>query len=573
MSTDIDREWWKEAVVYQIYPRSFADSDGDGIGDLRGVHERVDYLDELGVDVVWLCPVYDSPNADMGYDIRDYRAIMDEMGTMADWERLRDALHDRGMRIVMDLVVNHTSDEHAWFRESRDPSGGRDDWYIWRDGDPTEPPNNWISLFGGPAWTYDEARGAWYLHLFDEKQPDLNWENPAVREAVYDMMNFWLEKGIDGFRMDAISCISKPDGLPDADAGDDWFDMDLYFNGPRIHEFMREMAAETYGDYDVLLIGETPGADPEEAKKYYEDGVDVVVHFDHMDVTYGPGGKWSPDYVGTEALATTDDADLDAMLNEMDLADLQEAIRYWDEGVGDWWNCLYMGSHDQTRLVSRFGDDDEYRRESGKLLATFLLTQQATPFLYQGDEIGMTNADWDSPEDIRDVEARGQVDRLLSEHGVPYETVAPFVRNRSRDNARTPMQWDDSEHAGFTDGDPWIQVNDDYPLVNADRAVADSDSVYHYYRDLIALREARDVLVYGETEYVLPDESHPDVWAHRRTLGSASMLVVLNWQRERERLGDVLDADGRVVFGNYDDRNASATTLAPYEARIYDRSR
>ncbi|WP_254271271.1 glycoside hydrolase family 13 protein [Haloarcula marina] len=571
MNTTTNREWWKEAAVYQIYPRSFADSDGDGVGDLRGIVDRVDYLERLGVDVVWVCPVYDSPNADMGYDIRDYRTIMDEMGTMADWDELLAELHDRDMRLLMDLVVNHTSDEHEWFQESRDPDGGKDEWYIWREGSPEEPPNNWISLFGGPAWTYDEAREAWYLHLFDEKQPDLNWENPDVRDAIYDMMNFWLEKGIDGFRMDAISCISKPPGLPDADTGEDWFDMDLYFNGPRIHEFMREMAAETFENYDVMLIGETPGADPEEAKKYYEDGVDMVVHFDHMDVTYGPGGKWSPDYVGMETLASAGDDELDAMLNTMDLADLQAAIRYWDEGVGDEWNCLYMGSHDQTRAVSRFGDDRQYRRESAKLVATFLLSQRATPFLYQGDELGMTNADWDSADDIRDVEARGQVEMLMADHDVPYETIAPFVRNRSRDNARTPMQWDDGENAGFTDGDPWIQVNDNYPEINAAEALDDSDSIYHYYRRLLAFRRESDVLVYGDTEYVLPDETYPNVWAHRRTLDGESVLVVLNWQGE-ERTLDTDWVDAPVLFGNYAASERDGATLRPYEARILDRS-
>ncbi|QIO22907.1 alpha-glucosidase [Haloarcula sp. JP-L23] len=569
MSTDVDRAWWKEASVYQVYPRSFNDSDGDGLGDLQGIRNRADYFDELGVDVVWLCPVYDSPNADMGYDIRDYRSIMDEMGTMADWEGLLDDVHDRDMKLVMDLVVNHTSDEHAWFVESRDPDGGKDDWYIWRDGGPDEPPNNWISLFGGPAWTYDERREAWYLHLFDEKQPDLNWENPDIREAIYDMMTFWLEKGIDGFRMDAISCISKPHGLPDADTGEDWFDMDLYFNGPRIHEFMQEMAAETYENYDVMLIGETPGTDPEEAKQYYEDGVDVVVYFDHMDVTYGPGGKWSPDYVGMETLASAGDEELDEMLNTMDLADLQEAIRHWDEGVGDEWNCLYMGSHDQTRAVSRFGDDHEYHRESATLVATFLLTQRATPFLYQGDEIGMTNTDWDR-DDIRDVEARGQVDILTDEHDVPYETIAPFVRNRSRDNARTPMQWDDSENAGFTDGDPWIQVNDDYDRINVERAMADPDSIFHYYRRLLDHRSESDVLVYGDTAYVLPDDEYPNVWAHRRTLGEDSVLVVLNWQAEKRDVAGIDGVDSPVLFGNYDGQTTDETTLRPYEARVYD---
>ncbi|WP_276271808.1 alpha-glucosidase [Haloarcula litorea] len=570
MLTDADREWWKEAVVYQIYPRSFDDSDGDGIGDLRGIVDRVDYLDELGVDVVWTCPVYESPNADMGYDIADYRAIADEYGTMADWEELRDALHARDMRLLMDLVVNHTSDEHDWFQASRDPDAGKDDWYVWREGDPEEPPNNWISLFGGPAWTWDDEREAWYLHLFDEKQPDLNWDNPEVREAIYEMVNFWLEKGIDGFRMDAISCISKPEGLPDADTGEDWFDMGIYFNGPHIHEYLSEMADRTWDDYDAMLIGETPGAGPEEAQAYFEDGIDVVVHFDHMDVTYGPGGKWSPDYVGMDALAGEDDTTLDERLNTMDLSELQAAIRKWDEGVGDGWNSLYLGSHDQTRAVSRFGDDDEYHRESATLLATFLLTQRATPFCYQGDELGMTNADWDSPDAIRDVEAHGQVERLLDEHDVPYETVAPFVRNRSRDNARTPMQWDDSEHAGFTDGDPWIQVNDDFERVNAAAARDDPESIFHFYRSLIDRRHADDVLVYGETDYLLPNDDYPDVWAHRRTLDGDSRLVVLNWQGEAVAVTGLDGLDGEPVVANYGDAGRAGERFRPYEARVYE---
>jgi oligo-1,6-glucosidase len=587
-ATSVDRAWWKEAVVYQVYPRSFNDSDGDGVGDVPGVVEKVPYLDDLGVDALWLCPVYDSPNADNGYDIRDYRAIDDEMGTMTDWEALRDALHDRGMKLVMDLVVNHTSSEHEWFRRSRRREPGYEDFYYWRDPDPDgDPPNNWISLFGGSAWTYDDERGQYYLHLFDETQPDLNWRNPAVREAIHDMMRWWMERGVDGWRMDAISLVSKADGLPDTDLDSDWFGAE-FFNGPRIHEYLRELHEEVLADYDAVTIGETPGVTMAEARAYSRDGVDMLVHFDHMDVAYGPGGKWSIDHLDFEELVESDDPG--DLLDEWDLRDLKRVMGKWQEGLEtEGWNSLYLGSHDQTRVVSRFGDET-FHRESATLIATFLLTMRATPFVYQGDEIGMTNAAWDSIDECRDVEAIGHARKLMAKYDCSFEEIAPVVAHRSRDNARTPVQWTTGENAGFTDGEPWIGVNDNADEVNVERARDDPGSIWHYYRDLVDLRHDHDVLVYGDYDLLYPD--HEQIYAYVRTLAddptladertsvddpalaADRALVVLNWSAEPASFDlppEVPVGDPTLLTGNYDDAasDPSHLDLRPYEVAVY----
>jgi len=545
-----DEEWWKEAVVYQVYPRSFNDTDGDGVGDLPGILDRIDYLDDLGVDVVWLSPVYESPNADNGYDISDYRAIMAEFGTMADWEAVLDGLHDRGMRLVMDLAVNHTSDEHEWFRRSRDPDSTYHDWYHWVDGDPDEPPNNWTSGFGGSAWAYDDEVGKWYLHLFDGRQPDLNWRNPDVREAIFDMMNWWFERGIDGFRMDVINLISKPEGYPDGAPDEGWVGIEHFTEGPRIHEYLGEMDDRVLSGRDAFVVAECIGVDPGEADRYAEHGLRMTINFDHVILDYDAEEGWWK-------------------VRDFPLTDLKEAIGRWQTEPDLAWPAVYLGNHDQPRAVSRFGDDGEYREESAKLLATLLFTLEGTPYVFQGDEIGMTNYPWESLDEIRDVDTLRNVEVAREAGRLEDGEVMELVRRRSRDNARTPMQWDDTEHAGFTSGEPWLPVNPNHGEVNVARDRANRDSVWHYYRDLIELRGEHDVLIYGE--YADLDAEHGRVWAYERTLDDERAVVVLGFASEPVRFdpGSVgLRSDATYRIGNYPPPDDPAT-LRPYEARVY----
>ena len=559
-----ERQWWKEAVVYQIYPRSYNDSDGDGVGDLRGITERVEYLADLGVDVVWLCPVYDSPNADNGYDIGDYRSIMAEFGTMADWETLLAELHAHDIRLLMDLVVNHTSDEHEWFQRSRRREDGYEDYYYWRDGDVDEdgepvPPNNWGSFMGGSAWTYDELREQWYLHLFDEKQPDLNWRNPEVRDEVASLVEWWLEKGIDGFRIDAINYISKPEGLPDGTADREPRGIDVFSHGPRIHEYLRELYDRTFSNYDVLTVAEMADTTVDMAGDYLGedgDGLDMIFHFEHMDVDISPRGRFDPDGWG-----------------EWSLPEFKEIMSRWQTELdADGWNAQYLGNHDQPRIVSRFGDDETYRVESAKLLATFLLTVRGTPFVYQGEEIGMTNDDFERLEDLDDPMTVGAVEDLIDAgRADSYEDLRAFVNYVSRDHARTPMQWSDAPNAGFTTGEPWLALNENYPDINVEAARADEDSVWNYYRRLIDLRHDEDVLVYGEYELLLPD--HEQLYAYTRTLDNETALVVLNWSDESAAVdADLVDANPTAVLrSNYDDSptDPSGREFRPYEAVVY----
>ncbi|MFC5366442.1 glycoside hydrolase family 13 protein [Salinirubrum litoreum] len=577
----IDRAWWKEAVVYQIYPRSFNDTDGNGVGDIAGVIEKVDYLDDLGVDCVWLNPVYESPNADNGYDIADYQSIMAEFGTMAEWDRLLDELHDRDIRLIMDLVVNHTSDEHAWFVESRDPASEKRDWYYWREGVDADTvdydtdegpageaaPNNWESFFGGPAWAYDEASEEWYLHMFDRKQPDLNWRNDEVREAVFDMMEWWLQKGIDGFRMDVVNLLSKPEGLPsgDPDLPNNGM-LDLVANGPRIHEYLGEMNEAVLEGRDLLTVGEMLADDmPMETARQYVgedgDGLSMIFHFEHMLLDRGEH-IWEDE--------------------DWDLPDLKAVFTRWQEGLAeDGWNSLYLNNHDQPRMVSRFGNDDEYRRESAKLLGTLLHTLQGTPYVYQGEELGMTNYPFESLDDFRDVDTLNPLRNAIDSGEIEdFASVRQAVNANSRDNARTPMQWSADEHAGFTDGDPWIGVNPNYEEINAESERDDPDSVWHYYRDLIALRDDYDVVVYGEYENYLPD--HESLWVYTRTLSDERLLVTLNFSdtptafsRPDEVSIDATDDVDHLV-GNYDDVDDAPAAadledlrLRPWEARVY----
>jgi oligo-1,6-glucosidase len=517
--TPAAQPWWKSAVVYQIYPRSFADSDGDGVGDLRGVLGRLDYLAQLGVDVIWLSPIYRSPQDDAGYDISDYQDIDATFGSMDDFHELLDAVHRRGMRLVMDLVVNHTSDEHPWFVESRSSRDNpRRDWYWWRParagmhaGDPGAEPTNWRSFFSGSVWELDPATAEYYLHLFSRKQPDLNWENPAVRQAIYSMMRWWLDRGVDGFRMDVINMISKDVALPDGHVHDGgrWGDgSPSYICGPRIHEFLAEMHREVFADRDgrLLTVGEMPGVTVDEAVLFTDPAraeVDMVFQFEHVDLDHG-ATKWES--------------------FPLDLRDLKASFGRWQAALADvGWNSLYWNNHDQPRIVSRFGDDGAYRVESAKMLATVLHLHRGTPYVYQGEELGMTNAPFETIDDFRDIESLNHYREAVAHGGEPAAVLAA-MRPVSRDNARTPMQWDDSAHAGFTTGTPWIALNPNYKEINAAAAVADQDSVFHYYRRLIELRHTEPVVAHGDFTMLLPDD--PKVYAFTRTLDDVTLLVI-----------------------------------------------
>ncbi|MCK6255693.1 alpha-glucosidase [Fictibacillus sp. KIGAM418] len=555
------KTWWKDSTVYQIYPRSFNDSNGDGIGDINGIIEKLDYLKDLGIDVIWLSPVYKSPNDDNGYDISDYKKIMDEFGTMEDWERLLDEMHQRGLKLIMDLVVNHSSDEHPWFQESRKSKDNPyRDYFIWRPGKDGAEPNNWESCFSGSAWQYDEATGEYYLHLFSKKQPDLNWENPKLREEVYDMMKFWLDKGIDGFRMDVINFISKVPGLPEAHnpSGKTYaWGGDYFMNGPRIHEYMQEMNKEVLSHYDVMTVGEMPGVDTEEAALYTADERDelnMVFQFEHVDLDAGPGGKWD--------------------LKPLELKDLKATFTKWQKGLeGKGWNSLYLNNHDQPRMVSRFGNDKEYRVESAKMLATFLHMMQGTPYVYQGEEIGMTNVQFETIEEYQDIETLNMYHEKVIDGGEDPGQVMESIYVKGRDNARTPIQWDDSENAGFTEGTPWLKVNPNYKEINAKQAVEDPVSVYHYYKKLIQLRKENEIIVYGSYDLILED--HPQIYAYTRTLGDEKLVVILNFSGDRpvfEMPEHVAYEAHELLINNYevdDQEQIQSIELKPYEARVY----
>ena len=514
------KNWWKEAVVYQIYPRSFMDSNGDGIGDLKGITSKLDYLKELGIDVIWLSPVYQSPNDDNGYDISDYQAIMEEFGTMEDFDEMLSEAHKRGLKIVMDLVVNHTSDEHRWFVESRKAEeNAYSDYYIWREGkEGMQPPNNWGSCFGGSAWQYDEERGMYYLHLFSKKQPDLNWDNPMVRQDVFDMMTWWCEKGIDGFRMDVISMISKTKEMPDGEINGLYGDYGPYcVHGPNIHKYLKEMNEKVLSKYDLMTVGETPGVTVEQAKRYAgEDSheLSMVFQFEHVDA-HGKYGKWTDE--------------------KMPLPELKKILSKWQtELYGKAWNSLFWDNHDQPRAVSRFGNDSpQYRDVSAKMLATCLHMMQGTPYIFQGEELGMTNYPFESPADFRDIESIHAYEEWCESGRVNHDIFWPCITFISRDNARTPVQWDDSENAGFTTGIPWIQVNPNYKEINAKKEMSDLDSVFHYYQKLIALRKKYALIVYGKYEMLFEDDEN--LFVYTRELDDEKLLTVCNFtEKEQE---------------------------------------
>jgi glycosidase len=549
----LDRAWWKEAVVYQVYPQSFQDTDGDGIGDIAGIRERVGYLDELGVDVVWCNPLYESPHVDDGYDISDYRSVREAYGTMADLEGLLADLHDRDIGLVMDLVVNHTSDEHEWFRRSRDPDSGYHDYYHWVEGEPDEPPSNWTSGFGGSAWSYDEAVGKWYLHLFHERQPDLNWRNPAVREAVFDMMNWWFETGIDGFRMDVINLISKPEGYPDGDPNTDWVGIEQFAEGPNVHGYLREMDREVLAGRDAFTIGETVGVDVPEADRYADDGLDTVFHFDHVTLDFDEEVGWWA-------------------VRDWELPELKEIWSRWQTGPERAWPSAYLGNHDWPRTVSRWGDE-AYRYGSATALGTLVLASRGTPFVFQGEEIGMTNFPFESLDQLRDADATTRIEEAVEAGDVEgFDEVRELVRYRARDNARTPMQWDGTVNAGFTDAgvEPWIAVTPNHDEVNVAADRAREASVFEHFRRLIELRDEYDALVYGTYEDLLPD--HGAVWLFARE-HEARFVVALNLSTTSERVEPPVEAgvDGAtpVAWNRAEPTTASPLSLAPYEARVY----
>ncbi len=510
----MNKTWWKEAVIYQIYPRSFMDSNGDGIGDLKGITSRLDYLSYLGIDVIWLSPVYKSPNDDNGYDISDYQAIMDEFGTMEDFDELLAKAHEKGIKIVMDLVVNHTSDEHRWFVESRSSKDNEyRDYYIWREGKGENmPPNNWGSCFGGSAWEYDQKSDMYYLHLFSKKQPDLNWDNPEVRRNVFEMMTWWCEKGIDGFRMDVISMISKTKEMPDGEINGLYGDYGPYcVHGPNVHKYLREMNEKVLSKFDIMTVGETAGVTTELAKQYAgEDAheLNMVFQFEHVEGD-GKYGKWTDE--------------------QIPLATLKKTLSRWQNDLyGKAWNSLFWNNHDQPRAVSRFGDDrPQYREVSAKMLATCLHMMQGSPYIYQGEELGMTNYPFQSPDDFRDIESINAYKEWCESGRLPHETFWPCMTFKSRDNARTPMQWNDSPQAGFTAGTPWIPVNPNYREINAKAETANPASVFHYYKKLIALRKENPIMVYGKYELLL--EESEELFVYTRTLEQEKLLVVCNF--------------------------------------------
>ncbi|RCX17013.1 oligo-1,6-glucosidase [Fontibacillus phaseoli] len=555
-------KWWKESVVYQIYPISFMDSNGDGIGDLRGIISKLDYLQDLGVDVIWVCPIYKSPNHDNGYDISDYCDIMDEFGTMGDFDLLLKEIHLRGMKLMMDLVLNHTSHKHAWFLDSRrskdDP---KRDFYIWRKGKGGGPPNNWESYFSGSVWEYDQETDEYYLHLYSKYQPDLNWENPQVIEKLHEMVAWWLKKGVDGFRFDAIAHIVKQQGLPDAENPHQRPTVrayEMFSNLDDVHTLLQNLYDKVLYFYDIMTVGETSGLGPEEALDYVGDGrreLNMTFQFEHMflDAASAGSGKW------------------DAV--PWSLIELKKIMSNWQIVLHNrGWNANYLCNHDQPRAVSRFGDDVVCRVPSAKMLATFIHTLEGTPYIYQGEEIGMTNVAFDSIDEYRDVETLNYYEEKRSQ-GVSEEEIMRAVHKKSRDNARTPMQWDATENAGFTTGDPWLSVNSNYMEINVVRAVKDHDSIFHYYKKLIQLRKKHKVIVYGEYKLLLP--LHEEIYAYTRTLENEQLLIILNFFGREPvfEMPEEMDPQGmELLISNFEPKKGEDLTrlkLRPYEARVY----
>lgn len=551
----MNKVWWKEAVAYQIYPRSFMDSNGDGIGDLNGIILKLDYLKALGIDVIWVSPFYKSPNDDCGYDISDYKDIMDEFGTMEDFDRLLEEVHKRGMKLIADLVINHTSDEHPWFIESRSSvDHPKRDWYIWRDGKNGEEPNNWESIFSGSAWEYDENTGQYYMHLFSKKQPDLNWENAEVREALYEMVNWWLDKGIDGFRVDAISHIKKEEGLtdmPNPHALKYVSSFDKHMNVEGIHPLLADLKANTFDKYDIMTVGEANGVKIEDAHLWVgeEEGkFNMVFQFEHL-------GLWK------------DNGD-----QGTDVRQLKKILTKWQKGLeGVGWNALYIENHDLARIVSTLGDDQNYWKESATSLGMMYFMMKGTPFIYQGQEIGMTNVQFDKVEDYQDVQSTGLYYSKL-EQGMSHEDIMEIIWATARGNSRTPMQWNDGVNSGFTTGTPWLAVNPNYQTINVEAQEEDPDSILNFYKEMIALRKSEDIFVYGTYDLVFED--HQEIYAYTRTLGEKRVLILCNLTNKQTsiNLEKITVSTDQLLLSNIpveEHESIQELTLKPFEARIY----
>ena len=552
----MDKKWWKESVIYQIYPRSFCDSNADGIGDLNGIRTKLDYLHELGINVIWLSPVYKSPNDDNGYDISDYQDIMDEFGTLEDFDKLLNEAHALGIKIVMDLVVNHTSDEHPWFIESRSSKyNDKRNFYIWREGKDGREPNNWGSCFSGSAWEYDEKTEMYYLHCFSKKQPDLNWDNPRVRDEVFRMMTWWCEKGIDGFRMDVISMISKVEGLPDGkvEGNSEYGSLENTTNGPHVHEYLQEMNKRVLSKYDLITVGECAGVTIEEAKKYASlDGreLNMVFQFEHVGLDYDENGKWTT--------------------KRFDLRELKANLSKWqNELEGKAWNSLFWDNHDQPRIVSRLGDESPL---SAKAIATVLHFMKGTPYIYQGEELGMTNCRFGKIENCRDIEEINAYKDLVGSGKMTAGEMIAGIEAKGRDNARTPMQWDSSENAGFTSGKPWIMVNPNYKEINAEAELQDKKSVFHYYKKLIALRrrsEWSDLIVYGN--YSLLDEDSGEVFSYIRELDGRRIFVLCNLTDKEIEYKSRFTESKSLLISNYVNAGLrDRMTLKPWFAAAWE---
>ena len=551
----MNKNWWKESVVYQIYPRSYKDTSGNGLGDIDGIIEKIGYIKSLGVDIIWLCPIYESPNDDNGYDISDYRKISDDFGGDEAFNRLLKAIHDSGLKLIMDLVANHTSDEHTWFEEAKKNKENKyHNYYIWKNGHPKVSPNNWQSVFGGSAWKWNHETKEYYLHLYTQKQPDLNWENPDVRKEIYSIIDFWLAKGVDGFRMDVISMISKrlsfediPDGISMVEVMEEF-----YSNGPRVHEFIKEMNQKVLSKYDIVTVGEGPGINLENALKYVsekENELNMVFHFDHLFIDYGPKGKYDP--------------------IPIDFIRFKKIFSQWDNLLANkGWNSIFLGNHDFSRIVSRFGNDKDYHFESAKLLVTLLMTMRGTPYIYQGDEIGMVNVAHPSIDFYDDVETLNAW-KLAENEGKDMERFLKLVHKQSRDNARTPMQWDSSKNGGFTKNKPWIPLNKNFKMINVTNQEEDPHSILQYYRKMIAFRKANKTLVYGEYKDLEPN--HSKLFIYKRWDEKYMFLVAHNFSNNIEEFSADYVKDHTLSSSNYLS-NERQNCLQPWESRIYFKS-
>ena len=546
------KTWWKEGVVYQIYPRSFKDSTGNGIGDIYGIIEKLDYIKSLGVNMIWICPIYSSPNDDNGYDISDYRKISEEFGGNKAFDILLKEMHKRDLKLIMDLVANHSSDEHKWFQESKKGENNPyHDYYIWKRGDFNLPPNNWLSVFSGSAWQWDSNLNKYYLHLFTKKQPDLNWENPKVRNEIYDVLNFWFSKGVDGFRMDVISFISKRLNFPPAEEGAPLSDMmeNIYANGPRIHEFLKEMNKKVLSKYDIVTVGEGPGVNLKTGLKYVDENekeLDMVFHFDHLQIDFGPEGKFDPQTV--------------------DFIKFKKVFSDWDLYLKNkGWNSIFLGNHDFSRIVSRFGNDKKFRNQSAKLLATLLMTLRGTPYVYQGDEIGMTNIKYPSIDYYDDIETRNAW-KEAEEQGKDMDIFLKAVHKQSRDNARTPLQWDNSRNAGFSSSKPWLDVNENYNKINVELQQDNPDSILNYYREIIKIRKNNSTLIYGD--FLDLEPSNEKLFIYKRWDKQKTFIIVLNFSNDRTHW-DIHNFDSmRLVISNYK-KSLYTRSVDPWEARVY----